>query len=791
MMKKSLALLLFVVSSAVSIHSQVYNQMDPSGNITQRDEYGNNGSFNPNKRDTTHQNKVVPIGVRYWKVDRRFGDVIPSKPDTLHHLYQNSVYATGLYGQYNTLGSNFTARQNRIFIDRRELGEFFFSQPYDFTAVEPDEFLFVNTLSPYAHVSYETSGNRQHGEDHIDAKYSVNAGKRLGLGFDLDYHYVTGDFANQNISNFRASLFSSYIGDKYQMHFLTNFYHRKHSENGGITNDEYITHPEAQETTFSEEEIPTVLSSNWNRNYAQQIFLTHRYNIGFYRKVKMTEEEIKARQFAQKSKKQKKEREEGGQEDKRGRKGEAKDGSETSGRPSGRPKDAIIMGDEPVQGKPQVADSTRIKIESQEKLDSIKREQAIQDSIDATMKKEYVPVTSIIHTLELNNKERTYIGYAAPSGYYRDTFYDLNLAEEDRTYSGDSIFDNMKYTSIKNTLALALLEGFNKYMKAGLKAFVSYEHRNYKMPGYNEDSTGCITQKYTGHCLHVGGQISRTQGRAFHFNLAAELGVTGLDAGSLAVDFNTDLNFRLFGDTLTLAAKAYFHRIAHGSFKEKLHSKHLWWDASLDKETRTHIEGVFSYQKTDTHLRLAVTQLKNYTYFGMSYDVDSEHNRKNLTGSIYQESGGINVLTAQLMQNLRWGVLNWENVLTVQNSSNQDVLPLPKMNLFSNLYLKFKIARVLSTELGASVTYFTKYYAPDYLPQISQFAVQKNEASRIELGGYPWVDVYANFHLKRARFFFAMTHVNAGSGTKMNFLTPHYPTNGRTFHFGVSWNFFN
>ena len=143
------------------------------------------------------------------------------------------------------------------------------------------------------------------------------------------------------------------------------------------------------------------------------------------------------------------------------------------------------------------------------------------------------------------------------------------------------------------------------------------------------------------------------------------------------------------------------------------------------------------------------------------------------------------------MQNFRLGPLNWENVLTYQNSSSPTVLPLPALNLFSNLFLKFKIARVLSVELGGSMTYFTKYEAPDYLPQLNQFAIQKNGNSRIEIGGYPFFDIYANMHLKRARFFVSMTHVNAGSGSKMYFLTPHYPTNGRVLHMGVSWNFFN
>jgi hypothetical protein len=46
-------------------------------------------------------------------------------------------------------------------------------------------------------------------------------------------------------------------------------------------------------------------------------------------------------------------------------------------------------------------------------------------------------------------------------------------------------------------------------------------------------------------------------------------------------------------------------------------------------------------------------------------------------------------------------------------------------------------------------------------------------------------------HLKRARFFIAYSHVNGGSGDKNYFLTPHYPTNGRIMHMGISWNFYN
>ena len=784
-----LTALLLVVCMPLGVQAQSYNEMDADGNVTQRNE---SGAFNPNRNDTTKTNKEVPKGVWAWTVDRRFGDITPAELDTMPHLYQNTIYATGLYGEYNMLSNNYSARQSRIFIDRPDIGEFFFTDAYSYTTVEPEQFLYINTLSPYANLRYENCGDKQHGEDHFRAKFAVNAGKRLGMGFDLDYHYATGYYSDVNNSHFRASLFGSYRGDRYQMHLLASAYHRKASENGGITKDSYITHPEQEESQYSEEEIPTVLSQNWNRNNSQHLFFSHRYNIGFYRKVKMTDEEIKARQFAAKSAKDKERREKAGGTDKlrgRSKESDADRKKAEENVPKGRPSSARIAGDEPVKGKQQqVADTTRITVDGEQQMDSLLAEQHRQDSIDATMKKEYVPVTSIIHTLDVDNYDRIYQAYATPNNYYADTFYD---ADDEGRSTGVAIYDKYKYTSIKNTVGLALLEGFNKYMKAGLKGFISYQMCKFQMPDLSEGATAYHMKSWNEYGLNIGGKLSKTQGKTFHFNLEAELGVTGRDRGMLKADFSTDLNFALFGDTVRLAASAFFYRNKPTSFMESFHSKHLWWDQSLSAETRTHLEGNFSYEKTDTRLRVAIDEIQNYTYFGMSYNITSAGGREAMTAGVYQNKSNINVLTLQLKQNLRWGVLNWENVLTYQNSSSKDVLPLPTLNVFSNLYLKFKIARVLLVELGGNLTCFTKYAAPDFVPQLNQFAVQQNSESRVELGGYPFVDIYANMHLKRTRFFVAMSHVNAGSGSKNYFLTPHYPTNTRILRFGVSWNFYN
>ena len=785
-MKRFLTFFAAVVMAAV-VNAQGFDRIDTNGNgYMTADNTQQNRNFNKHNNDTT-KNKEVPKGLRVWTIDRRFGDVIPAKPDTSMHLFMNSIFNTGVHGEYNTIGNNYTPRINRIVIDRPLTDQFSFVQPYDFVTFQPDTYHFTNTLSPLTNIKYDNCGNKTNGEDHIDAKFAVNANKRLGVGFDLNYSYARGYFANQSTSHFGALLYGSYDGDRYKMHTMFSTYHRKAAENGGLLSDEYITKPEIFEDKLATDEMPTVLAQNWNRNNSFHLYLTHRYSVGFYRDVKMTEEEIKARQFAEQSKKDNQEKDL-----------DSKDNSRSKGMrrkeenvPQGRPDGAVIAGDEPV-AKNVVSDSTRIAVNDQATMDSLLAAKAVEDSIAATMKKEYVPVTSFIHTLDFNNYDHIYQAYQSPQDYYANTYYDTNV---DNVYSADSIYDQTKLTQVKNTFAIAMLEGFNKWVKAGLKVFASHELRKFTMPDLvasGEDGQQTVVMgKWNENNVSIGGQLIKSLGNTFHYNLSAETWLAGEDAGQLKVDFSTDLNFCLWGDTLTLAAKAYFYNLHPTFLHRHYHSKHLWWDNDdLSKETRTRIEGLFTYRKTNTKLRVAVEEIQNYTYLGMSY----ERTTSALTGmtvSVNQCSSNINLITAQLMQDFKLGPLHWDNVLTYQNCNQTDVLPVPSFNIFTNLYLQFKIAGVLSVDLGADATFFTKYYAPDYSPLLSQYAVQQNVESRVELGGYPFVDIYANMHLKHTRFFLVYSHANAGSGTRMQFLAPHYAQNNSIIRFGLSWNFFN
>lgn len=752
-----------------------FNQMDEDGNVTRRSTKQN--------ADSLGTDKEIPKGIKVWTVDERFGDIRKAELDTVPHMFMNTIFGTGLRGEYNTLGNVGTPRINRVFIDRQDDGQFLFTQPYDYFVKPVSTFHFTNTLSPFTNLTYNTAGNRTNGEDHFTAKFGVNAGKRLGVGFNFDYIYGRGYYQNQSTSHFNYTMYGSYLGDRYQAHLLFSTNHQKVTENGGITDDNFVLHPESFDDDFATNEIPTVLENNWNRNDNQHVFLSHRYNVGFKRKVKMTEEEIKAKKFAMEAKRDSEERKRR-EEERRKAEDEGRDFNEDNVKEkktyAGRPSDAKIAGNEPT-ATDSIGKGGRINVDSKEMADSLAKVSAKAAADTMWMKDEYVPVTSFIHTMKLDNYKRIYQAYNTPADFYADNYVA-------GPYAGDSIYDKTSHLRLQNTFAISMLEGFNKWAKAGVKAFVTSDLRRFVLPSSDSNTA---TTSYNEHNLSVGGQLSKTEGKTLHYNVTAETWLLGEDLGQLKIDGAVDLNFPLFGDTVTLAAKGFFHRNNPTFYYRHYHSRHFWWDnTSLSKELHSRVEGLFSYRKTNTTLRVAFDEIQNYTYLAMGYNIADDHSRKGNTMEVRQKGGAITLLTLSLAQNFKLGPLNWENVITYQKSTDNDVLPMPDLNIYTNLYLRFKIAQVLKCDFGADGRYFTKYYAPDYSPALGQYAVQTGD-KRVQTGNYPLVNIYANFHLKHTRFFVMMSHVNAGSGNRQYFLTPHYPLNQRVFRFGLSWNFFN
>lgn len=734
-------------------------------------------TFNPNRAldSLKSDHKQAPKGMYVWTIDEMFGDITPQVPDTTQHLFMNTIFTEGLYGQYNTTGNLGSPRIARTATDRDFAPRMPFLEPYGYFITKPSELRFVNTLSPITNLYYNSCGDKVDGEDHLKALFATNVNKEAGFGFKFDYLYGRGYYQNQSGAYFDYTMWGSYIGQKYQAHLIFSFDHMKNTENGGIADDDYITHPEAQSDTYTSNEIPTILSDNWNRNDAFHATFSHRYNIGFHKEVPMTEEEIEAKRFALQSKKR-------NETDETSANNAGETASAPSKRLSGRPADAVIVGDLPNDSVKE--DTPKIdEVKAHEVADSIMLAQKQAQADTSWTKTVYVPVTSFIHTLNFDRDSRTYIAYRTPTNYYLNRYQAL----ADRAY-GDSINDDLGYYSLRNRFAVALMEGLNKYVPMGLKVFIGHEIRHYQLPELGTNAYGA----YNETNVNIGGQLIKTTGDKLHYKATAETTIIGEDIGDIRIDGEGDIRFPLFRDTVNVALRASYHLTNPTFIQRHYHSKHFWWDHDgFNKQMHTHLEGVFSLEKTKTRLRVAYDNLQNYVYLVESYNRPTSSTVTGLTADMRQSSRNISLLTAMLEQDFRVGPLCWENRITLQKSSEEDILPVPTVNVWTNLYLDFRIAKVLKVNFGADMTWFSAYNAPEYCAPLGQYAVQENEAVRTSVGNYPFVSAYVNFKLKQCRFFVMMSHVNSGSGNKKYFLTPHHPTNGSVLRMGLAWRFDN
>ena len=137
-----------------------------------------------------------------------------------------------------------------------------------------------------------------------------------------------------------------------------------------------------------------------------------------------------------------------------------------------------------------------------------------EEQQDTTVIRTFIPVTSIIHTIEYNANKHRFVNQSASEDttYFANTYMSLGGTNEETTYH-----------SIRNTVGISLLEGFNKYAKMGLAAYATYEYRHYTFPR-DTLSSGSVIEGLTPRpnisnprshgesLLWVGGELSKQKG---------------------------------------------------------------------------------------------------------------------------------------------------------------------------------------------------------------------------------------------------------------------------------------
>lgn len=396
---------------------------------------------------------------------------------------------------------------------------------------------------------------------------------------------------------------------------------------------------------------------------------------------------------------------------------------------------------------------------------------------------EFVPVASFILTTHYADQQRTFASrdetmVTTDWGYVlaADTVYFKNANDYYNENNGYPLMrsapakDLMGYWSLKNTFAITLNEGFKEWVKFGLTAFIEQDFRKYSIP---MQFPGVIDKKSQNSTV-IGGILSKEKGRNLHYNLKADLGVIGYNAGEFNLHADISTHIRFAGKEAVVRANGYIKNLKPSFYENNFRTKYINWDNDFSDVKRIFAGGEIIIPQTKTYISGGVENIDHYIYYGQDR-------------RIAQTSKNIQIIGLKLKQNLKAGIFHWDNQIAYQVSSEKDIIPLPSLSLYSNIYISTRLVKVLSLQLGVDARFFTKYKAPGYDPALLQFHNQQEQ----EIGGFPFATGYLNLNLKNTRFFLMMYNIAESMGNSDYFTTPYYPVAPMTFKMGISWDFNN
>ncbi len=385
--------------------------------------------------------------------------------------------------------------------------------------------------------------------------------------------------------------------------------------------------------------------------------------------------------------------------------------------------------------------------------------------------KEFVPVASVILTSQLKQQYRRFLSYdtarvTLPNG---NAVQRIDTLYKNRYYSS-APDDSTRFSTLKNTLALSMREGFRDWVKFGLTVLIEHETRNFNLL----DTIGEGRYKHREQATTIGGVLSKQQGKYLRFNAKADLGVLGDNIGEFRLEGDVETTIDIAGKETTLSGQAYIKNLKPKFLEQQYHSKYFWWNNDFNDIRRVYVGGKMFIPFTNTTLSAGVENIQNFIYF--------DQNKLP-----FQESDNIQIVSARLDQFFKAGIFNWNNSVVYQTSSNKHAIPVPILSAYSNMFLRTKIADELTLQLGLDAHFHTKYYSPGYEAALLQFYNQRSK----KIGNYPIVTGYANMHLKQTRFFVMMYNI-AELVMKPNYFSlPDYPHNPMLLKLGISVNLNN
>ena len=265
----------------------------------------------------------------------------------------------------------------------------------------------------------------------------------------------------------------------------------------------------------------------------------------------------------------------------------------------------------------------------------------------------------------------------------------------------------------------------------------------------------------------------------FKWNANGDYTFAGYEINDFGIDGNIIANFYPFRrhktSPITLTGHFETNLREPDYYEQHLYTNHFKWDNNFSKISTTKVEAKVEIPRWKLGASFGYALLDNNIY----YDT---------LGIVRQNKAPMSVMTAELRKDFHLGPLHLDHKAMFQLSSNEEVMPLPKLALNLRYYVQFDVVKnVMQMQIGANAWYTTLWYAPAYNPVLGVFHNQNQEM----YGNCPYVDVFANIQWKRVSVFVKGVNINMGWPFKTvdYFTADGYIGPQRAFKFGITWPF--
>ncbi len=377
-----------------------------------------------------------------------------------------------------------------------------------------------------------------------------------------------------------------------------------------------------------------------------------------------------------------------------------------------------------------------------------------------------------------------FLGHSTEFSTYRRTYTDQLTTKDERAYYADNYYnpsaslDSTRVMRLDNKLFLRLQPWSSDGIVSKLDVGVGHKLMRYYLmdPDFLHSSQ---SHNWNASYLYAGaeGQLRDY----IHWDALGRYAFAGQEANDFSLAANMGLNFYPFRRARKSPVSLDVHfetSLREPEFYEQHYfSNHFRWENNFTKKSVTQLEGEIRVPHWRLGASVGYALLDGNLYYGTD-------------GLIRQNGTPMSVLKARLDKDFVLGdFLHLDHRLLFQLSSNEEVMPLPKLAANARYYIQLRISQgVLVMQIGADAYWNTAWYAPAWNPAVGVFRNQ----TETKYGNAPYFDAFVNMQWKRACIFVKLE--NAGMGWPLDkadyFSADHFIRTQRALKFGIFWPFY-